>query len=60
MLKRWLNAIDDIRREKFGDAEDLRQESQSEQQFSKNKLYFFLIVGVSVFLFQLFWSLRQY
>ena len=56
MLKWWLDAVDNIRREKFGDTEDLRQEIPSERQFLKNQLYFFLAVGAAVPLFQILFS----
>lgn len=56
MLKRWLDAVDDIRREKFGDAEDLRREGPPAQHFLKNKLWFFLAVAAAVILLQLFLS----
>ena len=56
MLKRWLDAADDIRREKFGDTEDLRREVPPAHHFPKNKLWFFLAVAAAVILLQLFLS----
>lgn len=54
MLKWWLHAVDDIRREKFGNTEDLRQEGPAEQgQFLKNGLFCILAVGAAVILLQI-------
>ena len=56
MLKRWLDAADDIRREKFGDAEDLRREGPPAQHFLKSKLWFVPAVDAAVILLQLLFS----
>ncbi len=57
MKSHWLDTVDDIRREKFGDAEDLRGEGPAGQlRFLKNSLLFMLAVGGGVILLRLFFS----
>lgn len=54
MQKRWSRAIDEIRREKFGDAEGLRREGRSGQrQFLIDGLRFLVGVGAAAFLLSL-------